>query len=226
MGSDVQRRLEQAWRIRIVAGQLAEYPHLLLDQRRLVAVGKHRVEVDHLGGEMRCGDQRRQLAGGIAVGQRQAGVNLGELRLAGSAAQAILEQGSNRRDALDHQHSRAEAGEHEGVATQARGGIDDRRLSGLAKPAGLGHQLAAAAAEAAPMAGLAAHEIDLERFAVSAFIAGQYQYPGLAHQPQPGTLLGLPSQAIAGGEGLEALAADHHPTAVGHRVQRLFCHAT
>ena len=79
------------------------------------------------------------------------------------ALQAVFEQGRDQRIALDQRNRAPELREHEGVAPQPGGGIDDARPNSGQQADRLGDHLPRAAAKQAPVRHGTSDEIDTHR---------------------------------------------------------------
>ena len=115
---------------------------LLLNRRALATLGKHRVEVDHVG-HLACGAHTRKLGDAVRLDKPHPPNNGRQLGNVGGAAQGVGEQCRHDGVALEHQHFEARRREQEGVLTQARRGIDRIRRTGKTlEPRGADEQLA------------------------------------------------------------------------------------
>lgn len=155
-----QGRLQQRRSVEIVAHQRPEQTHFLLHQCALVAMGKHRVEVDHL---RRLAVPGAHQVRRVAAEQTHPRGDRRHVGIAPGALQAILEQGGDQRLALDQGYLATQAGEDEPIPAQAGRGIQDARADAWLDADRLGDHLPAAAAELAPVGAGAFDEIDPHR---------------------------------------------------------------
>ena len=118
---------------------------------------EHRIEVHHLRTRGDIG-QRRQ-AGGVDQLQPllQPAANF---RIGIAARQAIVEQRGDHRITLQHSHAATDRRQHEGIASQPGGGVDDIRQVITFNTHRFGDRFTAAAAKLAPVGHRPADKVD------------------------------------------------------------------
>ncbi|MDZ7747762.1 MAG: universal stress protein [Halofilum sp. (in: g-proteobacteria)] len=123
-----QRGLQERLAVRVRPDQGAEDLHLLAHGRRLAPRRVHRVDQDDVG------RARREHVARVVVDAGHAGGHGGRAGVGARACQAIRQQGRDHGVALHQRHRAAARGQHEGVAPEARGGIDHGRAVSTPRP--------------------------------------------------------------------------------------------
>ncbi len=148
MAGQLQCRGQQRRRVHIVADEGSEQAHLLLHQRTLVAMGKHRVEVDDL---RRLAQPLRHQLDGIALEQGHPRGDSTHLGVPSRATQTILQQRGNQRLAFDQAHFTAQRRQHKGIAPEPRCSIQHPWPDTGLDAHGLGDHLPTATTELTPV---------------------------------------------------------------------------
>ncbi len=189
-------------------------------------MGKHRVEVDHLGW---LAFPAAHHLDGVALEQTHARHDRRHVEVLRRASQAILQQSPNQRLTLDQAHFAAQAGQHKRILAQPGRGIQHPRTHTLGNADRLGDHLAAATAVQAPMGRAALDEVHphrswrvraqlLQLQPLLADLQGKLAIVHLQRQAKPlGPVLGLRLEGR--GQGLDMDAAGRRLLTHGKHAQ-------
>ena len=156
MAGQLQCLFKQQAGVQIVSDEGPEQPHLLFHQRAFFPVRKHRIEINDL---RRFALPLGHQLDGIALTQAHAFDDSAHFGILATARQAILQQRSDQRLALEQDHFTTQGRQHEGIAPEPGRGVQHAGANARLDADRLGDHLTAAAAELTTMRGAPFDEI-------------------------------------------------------------------